>query len=189
METSISQMMDEKTEELLEQVREELHIMIDQKIDEFRRCLVSGESWSKAEVQMPLTSLPAYFKGKKPVSILYSDGTEIYVDKWKKVAEKLLHRCAEEEVMRERLCGMLGKVFGRDRLLLSDRGDCMDVPLEFYPGMFFEAKFDTESLLKVITTRIFQSIGYDYYSIYLKVKDSPQQQSAQEAGPKQSLQL
>lgn len=54
METSISQMMDEKTEELLEQVREELHIMIDQKIDDFRRCLVSGESWSKAEVQMPL---------------------------------------------------------------------------------------------------------------------------------------
>ena len=91
--------------------------------------------------------------------------------------------------MRERLCGMLGKVFGRDRLLLSDRGDCMDVPLEFYPGMFFEAKFDTESLLKVITTRIFRPIGYDYYGIYLKVKDSPQQQSAQESEPKQSLQL
>ena len=44
METSVNQMMDEKTEELLEQVREELHIMVDQKIDDFRRCLVSGES-------------------------------------------------------------------------------------------------------------------------------------------------
>lgn len=65
----------------------------------------------------------------------------------------------------------------------------MDVPLEFYPGMFFEAKFDTESLLKVITTRIFRPIGYDYYGIYLKVKDFPQQQSAQESEPKQSLQL
>ena len=44
MKTLISQAMDEKTEELLEQVREELHIMVDQKIDDFRRCLVSGES-------------------------------------------------------------------------------------------------------------------------------------------------
>lgn len=112
MKTLISQAMDGKTEELLEQVREELHIMVDQKIDDFRRCLVSGESWSKAEVQMPLTSLPAYFKGKKPVSIIYPDGTEIHVDKWRKLAEKLLHRCAEEEVMRERLCGMLGKFMG-----------------------------------------------------------------------------
>ena len=125
---------------------------------------------------MPLTSLPAYFKGKKPVSIIYPDGTEIHVDKWRKLAEKLLHRCAEEEVMRERLCCMLGKVYGRDRLLLSDRGDCMDVPLEFYPGMFFEAKFDTESLLKIITSRIFIPIGYNYEGIRLKVID-PQRQN------------
>lgn len=47
----------------------------------------------------------------------------------------------------------------------------MDAPIEFYPNMFFEGKFDTESLLKVITDRIFKPIGYNYGRIQLRVYD------------------
>lgn len=47
----------------------------------------------------------------------------------------------------------------------------MDVPLEIEPDMYLEGKFDTEALLKVITTRIFAPIGYDYSSIHLKMID------------------
>lgn len=169
-------MLDKRTEESMEQLREELHAIVDQKIDDFLACLASRESRVKTEIELPITILPAYFKGKKPVSIIYPDGSEVYADKWKKVAYHLLHQCAEDECMRDRLRNISGKVYGRDRKLLSDNGNGMDVPLEFYPGMFFEAKFDTESLLKVITSRIFIPIGYNYEGIRLKVID-PQRQN------------
>lgn len=169
-------MIDKRTEESMEQLREELHAIVDQKINDFLACLASGESRVKTEIELPITVLPAYFKGKKPVSIIYPDGSEVYADKWKKVAFHLLHQCAEDECMRDRLHSISGKVYGRDRKLLSDNGNDMDVPLEFYPGMFFEAKFDTESLIKVITSRIFLPIGYNYEGIRLKVID-PQRQN------------
>lgn len=73
--------------------------------------------------------------------------------------------------MRGRLEGIRGKVFGRNRLLFSDSGAGMDAPLEFYPDMFLETKFDTETLLNVITKRIFDTIGYDYSGIRLRVID------------------
>ncbi len=73
--------------------------------------------------------------------------------------------------MRGRLEMIRGKVFGRNRLLFSDSGRGMDVPLEVYPNMFLESKFDTETLLKVITKRIFDPIGYDYSGIRLKVEN------------------
>ncbi len=73
--------------------------------------------------------------------------------------------------MRGRLEGIRGKVFGKNRLLFGDSGYGMDVPLEVYPGMFLESKFDTETLMNVITKRIFDPIGYDYSSIRLKITD------------------
>ena len=73
--------------------------------------------------------------------------------------------------MRGRLETIRGKVFGRNRLLFSDSGRGMDVPLEVYPNMFLESKFDTETLLNVITKRIFDPIGYDYSGIRLKAEN------------------
>ena len=77
-------MIDKRTEESMEQLREELHAIVDQKINDFLACLASGESRVKTEIELPITILPAYFKGKKPVSIIYPDGSEVYADKWKR---------------------------------------------------------------------------------------------------------
>lgn len=163
--------MDEKQYELTEQIRKELHDMVDKQIDDLQMRLRYGKPKVRTEMEMPLLMMPAYFKGKKPSAIVYPDGTEVYVSTWRQLARYLLSGCAEDEVMRERLHRMCGHIYGRDRLLLSGSGEDMDAPIEFYPNMFFEGKFDTESLLKVITDRIFKPIGYDYSGISLKVYD------------------
>lgn len=121
------------------------------------------------EIKLPLTVMPAYFKGKKPLSILYPDGTEVGVRTWKQVALQLMRGCAENETMASRLEAISGKVWGRDRMILGENGDGMDAPLKIREHVYLESKFDTESLIKVITNRIFAPIGYDYQGIQLKV--------------------
>lgn len=157
--------------EYAEKIREELHEMIDRQIDSFLLRLETGEQLGPSETVLPLSTIAAYFKGKKPVAILYPDGSEVPVSTWKKAAVQLLLHCAEDEQMRGRLEEIRGKVFGRNRLLFGGSRHGMDVPLEFYPDMFLESKFDTETLMNVITKRIFDPIGYDYSGIRLKVEN------------------
>ena len=157
--------------EYAEKIREELHELIDRQIDSFLLRMETGERLDPPETVLPLSAMAAYFKGKKPVAILYPDGMEAPVSTWKKAAVQLLRHCAEDEQMRGRLEEIRGKVFGRNRLLFGDSGYGMDVPLEFCPDMFLESKFDTETLLKVITKRIVDPIGYDYSGIRLKVEN------------------
>ena len=165
-------MEDKKMIELCERLRRELHGMVDQKIEEVLTCLGEREMELNEEVELPLTSLPACFKGKKPISIIYPDGVEIHATNWKRVVFYLLKNCAEDEDMRRRLMIIIGRVYGRSRILLADKGDTMDIPIEFYPNMFVEAKFDTEAMIRVITKRIFKQIGYDYSGIRLKIIDA-----------------
>ena len=73
--------------------------------------------------------------------------------------------------MYDRLHRLCDKVSGRDRVLLSESPDGMNSPICFADGMYLESKFDIETLLHVITKRIFDPIGYDYSGIRLKVYD------------------
>ena len=124
--------------EYAEKIREELHELIDRQIDSFLLRMETGERLDPPETVLPLSAMAAYFKGKKPVAILYPDGMEAPVSTWKKAAVQLLRHCAEDEQMRGRLEEIRGKVFGRNRLLFGDSGYGMDVPLEFCPDMFLE---------------------------------------------------
>ena len=185
--------MNKEMQEYAEQIRRELHETVDRQIDAFLNRMENGETESTPETELPLSIMAAYFKGKKPVAIVYPDGTEVPVPTWKKAAVQLLRHCAGDEQMRGRLEGIRGKVFGRNRLLFSDSGAGMDVPLEFYPDMFLETKFDTETLLNVITKRIFDPIGYDYNGIRLRVADpvfkisAAEPEDAQEEIPEEVL--
>ncbi len=161
--------MNKEMQEYAEQIRRELHKTVDRQIDAFLNRPEKRETTSTPETELPLSVMAAFFKGKKPVAIVYPDGTEVPVPTWKKAAAQLLCHCAGEEQMHSRLEGIRGKVFGRNRLLFSDSGAGMEAPLEFYPGMFLETRLDTETLLTVITKRIFDPIGYDYGGIRLRV--------------------
>ncbi len=160
-----------QTREMLEQVRRDLHEMVDREVNGLLHRLEFGESVEQTDITLPLTTMPAYFKGKKPVSIITPDGTEIPTGTWLKVAQQLLHDCAADEQMRDRLYNLRDMVSGKNRRIFSSTAEGMNKPIEFYDDMFFEGKFDTETMLKVITTRIFDPIGYDYHRIGIKVVD------------------
>jgi len=55
----------------------------------------------------------------------------------------------------------------------------MDVPLKVDDDIYFEGKFDTESLLKVLTERVLRPAGYDYRFITITATD-PRQPSLTE---------
>ncbi len=171
--------MDDELYKMVEQVRKELHEMVDREVNTLLNRLKYGTPKMSAEITLPLSTMPAYFKGKKPVSVVYPDGNEMPATTWRKVAEELLFNCAEEPIMCGRLLDIRGKVFGRDRVIFDGTGEGMDRPVKFYPGMFFESKFDSETMLKVITKRIFEPIGYDYHRIGIKVIDPMIQAIAQ----------
>ena len=91
--------------------------------------------------------MPAYFKGKKPLAILYPNGTEVEAHTWKQVASQLMRGCAEDKLMAAKLGNLSGKVFDRDRIILGKTEKGMDVPLKIQDDIYLEAKFDSESLL------------------------------------------
>lgn len=168
-------MNDKKIYEILKQIQNSL-LEMDECIGQLIAQIQNEESTQGNYVmERPLSVMPAYFKGKKPLAILYPDGTEVEVHTWKQVASQLMRGCAEDELMAAKLEDLSGKVFGRDRIILGKTEEGMDAPLKIHDHIYLEAKFDTESLLKVITNRIFDPIGYDYSGIRLKVIDPAMQ--------------
>lgn len=164
-------MIDEKTRQIIEETRQSLHKRIDSQFDEFIEGLESGRSMRDPCRCMSLKTMPAYFKGNKPISIVYPDGTIDYTSTWRMVAKSLLQRCAEDDVMRERMYALCDRASGKIRYILSSKPDGMDSPIEICPNMYFEGKYDTESMLRVITNRIFDTIGYRYLDIEINIFD------------------
>lgn len=154
-----------------EQVRKELHEMVDEQVDAFLLRMERGETENELKLTSSLLIPPSYFKGKKPLSVIYPDGKQVDTPTWKKAALELLKNCAADDVMHRRLSEISGKVFGRDRVILGTTPEGMDSPIKIDDGIYMETKFDTESLLKVLTGRIFNAVGYDYSGIRLEFYD------------------
>ena len=138
-----------------------------------------GEEQLPSERKLPLFVSPALFKGLKPVSLTFPDGREIAVSKWRDLATVLLQDCNADEACHENLHNMCGKVYGRNRIILGHDPLGMDVPLKVDEDIYFEGKFDTESLLKVLTERVLRPAGYDYRFVTITATD-PRQPSLSE---------
>ena len=122
---------------------------------------------------IPLTMNPGYFKGKKPVAVVFPGGRIVEAKTWKLVAKALLADCVSAPPSREIMLYMRGKVFGRSRLLLAESPKGMDSPIHFAEGFYFESKFDTETLLRVITDLIFKHARYDFRGIKIRIRLAP----------------
>ncbi len=101
----------------------------------------------------------------------FQDGTRIDVPTWKKVVEIILKKCNQETVYHNRLIELRGKVAGRDRVLVGEKPDEMRSPLEIAEGLYVETHYDTESLLRILITRILDAIHYDYNGITIAVRN------------------
>ena len=162
--------MNEDTRKLLEDTRRERHELVDRAIDSLYGIRQEVTVDEKENILL-FSTYPAFFKSKKPVSVLFPDGREVMTKTWKQVAVTLLQDCNSDELMHKHLSEISGKVFGRDRTIIGKDTTGMVAPLRVDDGIYFESKFDTESLLKVLMERVLNVVGYDYTGIYIKLKE------------------
>lgn len=162
--------MNEDTRKLLEDTRRERHELVNRAIDSLYGIRQEVTVDEKENILL-FSTYPAFFKSKKPVSVLFPDGREVMTKTWKQVVVTLLQDCNSDELMHKHLSEISGKVFGRDRTIIGKDTTGMDAPLRVDDGIYFESKFDTESLLKVLTERVLNVVGYDYTGIYIKLKE------------------
>lgn len=164
----------EKIRQLIETTRQELHELVDKNMDLLCNATENNIVAVEKEKALSLNIHLGVFKGKKPVSVIFPDGREVMTKTWKQVAVALLQDCNADEQMHRRLSELSGKIFGRDRVILAQDACGLDAPLQIEEGIYFEGKFDTESLLRVVTERILKAVGYDYGGIRIKIMDPKQ---------------
>jgi len=120
---------------------------------------------------LPMARNAHVLKGKKPASLRLPDGGQFEVKTWLEAAEIIVRDCNSDEERHQRLLEMTGKVLGRNRRILSDAPCGLDTPIKVDEGIYFEGKFDTQSLIEVLCNRILQPTGYGYNKVMVKVRE------------------
>jgi len=151
----------------IETIRPQLHQIIDDRFDAMRAAILGGEAIEPRELAYPLSSQPFFFKGKKPIAVLFGE-ERVELKTWIKVYAEILHRCNAEK--HEVLMELRGKISGRDRLILSKKSEGMTRPVKLAEDMFVESFYDTEGLMYVLTKRILDAVRYDYSGISVVLK-------------------
>lgn len=152
----------------VEECRTAIHQLVDAHFDRIIQSIQTGEHLEQRAVCLSLSASPHRFKGTKPVAVIFSDGRRLEVAEWRTAITAILQECVNTPPYGERLMDIRGKVMGRQRTILDASPQGMDAPLEIGPELFMEGKFDTESLLYVLTRRIFDPVGYDYSKISIE---------------------
>ena len=111
------------------------------------------------------------FKGKKPTGVIFAGGKRVDVPTWKKAVEEILKDCNSDRGRHQKLMALRGKVQGRDRVLLGSENKTMRSPLKIADDLYVETHYDTETLLRIVTTRILSAVAYDYSEIRIAVRN------------------
>lgn len=155
----------------IEQLRSELHKTVDHVCDGLL-ALLKGACYAGGDIQgVKLAGNAGYFKGKKPKDVLFPDGRRICVKKWKDVVSTLLSDCISDQGRLERLLGLRGRLFGRQRKILAEDSAGMNQPMQICDQLWMETKYDTETLLNVLMVRVFDVAGYDYSGIRIVIRE------------------
>jgi len=159
----------------LEEAREQMLALINTSIDSLIDRINSGEpiedssdGSSAVETIYPLSITPALFKGTKPTAV-YFGGERVEVKTWRKVYTLILQRCADIPEKLNTLIHLRGKISGRSRFFLSGKPDGMDKPVKIAEELYAESYFDTEVLMRILTTEFLDSARYDYSDISVSV--------------------
>ena len=163
----------------LEKARAKMLDAVNGRIDGLITRIENGEpidhDSSVAETVYPLSISPALFKGTKPTAVFFG-GEKAPVKTWLNVYALILRRCAEDQDKRDALKYLCNKISGRKRLILSDKPDGMNRPVEVTDGVFAEGFFDTEWLIRILTTELLDTVRYDYSGISVSVTAAKKRQ-------------
>ena len=120
------------------------------------------------EVIYPISMNPAVFKGKKPTAIIFGN-ERVSVSSWQKVLKEIILRCNAQPEYRKKLMNLRDKVSGRERVILSAKKSGMRRSFEIGTRLYIETHYDTETLLRILLTRILDEVGYNYSNITVAV--------------------
>ena len=162
-------------EKQIEELREDLIRQVNQKCDSLLEAYRNGgqcDLHEKRECEHRLIAVsPAELKGKKPLAIQTKSGEWIETLTWKKVVQKILQTYNENPESHKKFMDMRGKVFGRWGAILESTPDNMSVPLKIDENLYFEAKFDTETMIKVLLEKVLTPANCDCSEIKIRYKE------------------
>lgn len=156
--------------QMIEKDRVRMHQLVDERYDELIDNIRNGKNLC-VQRKLSLDSNPSVFKGKKPVSITLPDGETIPALNWRSAVTAILKDCNADTEMHYRMMKLCGITAGRFRMLLSHDPSEMDVPLKIDDDLYFEGKFDTEYLIKMMTEKVLNQVGYDYSGITVTIRN------------------
>ena len=168
--------MTDNNSNIIEEIRKAMYGLVDQCINALSIAYEQQYSNPSNKVtDKPLNMMSAYFKGRKPLELRLPSGDIIPVKTWKNVAQIILDDCNADSERHEILMQLRQVTSGRDRKILSNTPKGMDSPLKIDDNLYFESKFDTESLLNVLKGKVLNPTGYDTRNVYIRShKPTPQ---------------
>ncbi|OUQ77472.1 hypothetical protein [Flavonifractor sp. An100] len=158
----------------VERSRKRMHEILDQKFDNFilhTACGDLAEYLDKDTYAKPLLAPARMFKGAKPTAVILPEKGKVVAATWQRVVLTILLDCDSDPVKHERLMTLRSRVAGDFRWLLSDKSKGLRAPLRINEGLYFEGKFDTEALLRNLTKKILEPVGYDYSGIAVLLRN------------------
>lgn len=126
---------------------------------------------SSYEAVYPLAMEPGVFKGRRPTAVIFPDGHRVQAPTWKRVFVVVLKQCNSNAEKHRALVALCGRVMGRNRVLLDSRKGRMRSPVQIDRSLYAETHYDTETLLRILTTRILDAVAYDYSGIQVALKE------------------
>ena len=119
----------------------------------------------------PICMEPGFFKGKSVVGVIFPDGVRRETPTWKALVEVIMKRCNDDAEKHAALMELRNRVQGRSRLLLGNSSTGMRSAIKIDRGLYMETHYDTESLLRIMKTRILDAVGYDYSGIQVAIRN------------------
>ena len=151
---------DERIEDIIKKAKQEHIISVE--------CSTNSEK--DFELSYSLTIGTGIFKGKRPTAIIFPNSERVDCPTWKQVVVEILKNCCEDRRKKRALMDLRGKILGRNRILLGSEEGKMRSPAKITDALYVETHYDTETMLKILLTRILAPVNYDYSNIKIMIQ-------------------
>ena len=165
----VTELVKSELQEQLLRYKKKLHSEIDEMFEKMQATLLGNEMNEPLEpCELSLTLDPAQFKGLKPCAIIYPNGKTVTARTWREVVEKLLKDC--DSMMHENLLSIVDDMQGRTRAMMAHKSEDLENPMHIGDSIYMESRYDTETLIRLTTKRIFKAVGYEYSKIKIRTR-------------------
>jgi hypothetical protein len=123
------------------------------------------------------------FVGYVPIAVYWKDGNVVKVGSWKQAVITIIQEAIKDEVTKSKFMGLINRIGGSKRVMLSDSTINMTKPVEIIEGAYLETHgMSGKTYTNFLIKKIFTPIGYNYYNVklILKKKDENKAESVED---------